>query len=117
MASHPAVIINASSGADDKEQARSGLVEIFRAHEVEASVWLARSGEEVLRLTRRAVLEDCQPVVAGGGDGTINAVASQLVGTNRPLGVLPLGTLNHFAKDLKIPLDLEQAARVCLEGR
>jgi diacylglycerol kinase family enzyme len=45
-------------------------------------------------------------------------VASVLVsdGANVPLGVLPLGTLNHFAKDLGIPLDLEQAARVVLDG-
>src|SRR5918997_389244 len=75
------------------------------------------SGEEIVELARRAVKENCQPIVAGGGDGTINAVASMLVGTDRTLGVLPLGTLNHFAKDLKIPLDLEAAARVCMAGR
>jgi diacylglycerol kinase family enzyme len=56
-------------------------------------------------------------VVAGGGDGTINAVASQVVGTDKALGILPLGTLNHFAKDLKIPQDLEAAARNIVEGR
>jgi diacylglycerol kinase family enzyme len=55
--------------------------------------------------------------VAGGGDGTINAVASEIVGTDRLLGVLPLGTLNHFAKDLKIPLDLEGAASNILDGQ
>lgn len=116
MALHPAVIINASSGADDKEQARAALEEVFRAQGVEAEVWLARSGEEILGLARRAVREDYEPVIAGGGDGTINAVASLLVGTDRALGVLPLGTLNHFAKDLSIPLDLEDAVRVCLAG-
>ncbi|HEY0003953.1 MAG TPA: diacylglycerol kinase family protein [Pyrinomonadaceae bacterium] len=118
MASHPAVIINASSGADDKEQVRATLAEMFGAGERgPAEVWLARSGEEVLDLARRAVREDCQPIVAGGGDGTISAVASLLVGTNRTLGVLPLGTLNHFAKDMNIPLDLEEAVRVSLEGQ
>ena len=48
----------------------------------------------------------------GGGDGTISTVASVLAGTGIPLGVLPLGTLNHFAKDLGIPLDLEGAVQV-----
>ena len=55
-------------------------------------------------------------VVAAGGDGTVSAVASLLVGTDRVLGVLPLGTWNHFARDLGIPADLEGAVRVIREG-
>jgi YegS/Rv2252/BmrU family lipid kinase len=116
-ASHPAVIINASSGTDDKEKARELLADTFASANVEARISLAESGEEIIDLARRAVRDDCQPIIAGGGDGTINAVASVLVDTDRTLGVLPLGTLNHFAKDLHIPLDVEAAARVCLEGR
>lgn len=50
-------------------------------------------------------------IIGGGGDGTINCVATHLVDTDIRLGVLPLGTLNHFAKDLKIPLALEEAVR------
>ncbi|MBV9209487.1 MAG: diacylglycerol kinase family lipid kinase [Acidobacteria bacterium] len=113
----PAVIINASSGTDDKEQALARLEEMFAARGLEARVHLAGSGEEILELSRRAVKEACEPIVAGGGDGTINAVASQLIGTGRTLGVLPLGTLNHFAKDLRIPLTLEEAAETILTGR
>jgi len=55
--------------------------------------------------------------VAGGGDGTINAVASKMVDSGVPFGVLPMGTLNHFAKDLGIPLELESAVRNLAEGR
>ena len=55
-------------------------------------------------------------VVAGGGDGTINAVAAALIDTDAALGVLPLGTLNHFAKDLRIPLDAAGAAAVIAGG-
>jgi diacylglycerol kinase family enzyme len=64
----------------------------------------------------RAVEEGCETLVAGGGDGTINTAASILVGRDTSLGVLPLGTLNHFAKDLGIPLELEAAAQVVLDG-
>lgn len=116
-ASRPAVIINASSGTDDKKQAREILADTFASSGIEARISLAESGEEIIDLARRAVRDKCQPIIAGGGDGTINAVASVVVDTDRTLGVLPLGTLNHFAKDLKIPLDVEAAARVCLEGR
>lgn len=56
-------------------------------------------------------------VLAGGGDGTVNAVASALVGTNGVLGILPLGTRNHFAKDLGLPLSLSGALRVALTGQ
>ncbi len=66
---------------------------------------------------RKAVQGGVQVVAAGGGDGTINAVASVLAGTDVALGVLPLGTLNHFAKDLGIPQSLDEAIRNVAEGR
>ena len=116
MPSQPAIIINAASGTNDKTEARERLREVFDTDGVKARISLAESGAEILDLARRAVRDNCEPVIAGGGDGTINAVASTLIGTQRTLGVLPLGTLNHFAKDLHIPLDLEGAARVCREG-
>jgi diacylglycerol kinase family enzyme len=116
MPSHLKAIINASSGANDKEQIRERLADVFASNGVDARVSIVESGSEVVELARRAMRDGTQRIVAGGGDGTISAVASVLVGTNRTLGILPLGTLNHFAKDLHIPLDLEDAARVCLEG-
>ena len=54
-------------------------------------------------------------IVAGGGDGTVSTVAAALVDTDISLGVLPLGTLNHFAKDLGLPLELD-AAVGCIAG-
>lgn len=116
MAPHLAVIINASSGADDKAAASQRVTEIFASRGLDARISLVKSGSEVVELARRAVRDHAQTIVAGGGDGTINAVASELVGTNSALGVLPLGTLNHFAKDLNIPLDIEAAAHNILEG-
>jgi len=56
-------------------------------------------------------------IVAAGGDGTINAVASALAGADRAMGILPAGTLNHFAKDLGLPLTLEEAARTIAAAR
>lgn len=112
MTSRVAIIINeAAGGTSTTAEMQERIAEAFRTRGREAQLLTARSGEEIVELTRRAVREGADPVVAGGGDGTINAVASVLVETDRTLGVLPLGTLNHFAKDLAIPLDLEGALR------
>ena len=78
---------------------------------------LARDGPEFTALARRAVEERCVAVVAAGGDGTVSAVAGALAGTGVPMGVLPLGTLNHFAKDLNLPLELEAAVATIMTGR
>jgi diacylglycerol kinase family enzyme len=56
-------------------------------------------------------------VVAGGGDGTVSSVASAILGSDAALGILPLGTLNHFAKDVGVPLDLDDAIRAIVGGR
>jgi diacylglycerol kinase family enzyme len=59
--------------------------------------------EAIERALVRARRNDIDAVVIGGGDGSVRTAASVLGGTSVPLGVLPLGTLNHFAKDLAIP--------------
>jgi diacylglycerol kinase family enzyme len=75
----------------------------------ETQVLVTQRGDDIPALAARALAERRQPVVAGGGDGTVNAIAGTLAGTRTPLGILPMGTLNHFAKDLGIPLDLKAA--------
>lgn len=58
------------------------------------------------------------PVVAvGGGDGTLSCAASVLVGTSAALAILPLGTRNHLARQLGVPLDIEGAARLAVDGQ
>ena len=56
-------------------------------------------------------------LIVGGGDGTVSAAAGALAGSGTALGILPLGTLNHFARDIGIPLDLGQAALAIAQGR
>ena len=112
------VIINATAGAGSGDgDAGRAVAEAFAACGVRARVSVARGGGEVTELARRALSNGARAVVAGGGDGTVGSVAGALAGTGRPLGVLPLGTLNHFAKDLRIPLGLAEAARNVCEGR
>jgi diacylglycerol kinase family enzyme len=110
-------ILNCASGSCSGPELREQLSRIFAEIGAAARIHLAPSGAQVSELARRAVQENSQIIVAGGGDGTVNAVASELLGTSIRLGVLPLGTWNHFAKDLRIPQDLDAAARNLITGR
>jgi diacylglycerol kinase family enzyme len=76
----------------------------------------ARSGERDLREQARQAAQACDVVAALGGDGTVNAVAAALAGTPTPMLVLPGGTLNHFARDLGVPLDPAEAAVLVRDG-
>ena len=111
------VIVNAASGSGWNEDALAQLQATFRAAGMEAEVLSANSGEEVRALAQKALAAQPPLVVAGGGDGTISTVASVLQSTGIALGVLPLGTLNHFARDLCIPVDVEAAVRVIAARR
>lgn len=73
-------------------------------------------GHEIAGAVRRALAAGCRVIVAGGGDGTVGCVAGQLVGRDAALGVLPLGTLNHFARDIGIPLEPEAALAAIARG-
>ncbi len=64
----------------------------------------------LIRARELAQAGEIDGVVVGGGDGSVNGAAGILAGTGIPLGVLPLGTLNHFARDLGMPDELEAAA-------
>lgn len=56
-------------------------------------------------------------VVVAGGDGTVSCAAGELAGSDVELALLPLGTLNHLARDLGLPTDLEEAAKVAATGK
>lgn len=70
------------------------------------------AGSRLIDEAQAAIKSDIDVLVVGGGDGTLSTIAGILAGTRIPLGILPLGTLNHFAKDLCIPLDLQRACEV-----
>lgn len=110
------VLLNARSGTRRRDAARDIRRE-FEARGIRASVREFDDGADIAAAARRAVADGAQVVAAGGGDGTVSAVAGALVGSNAALGVLPLGTLNHFAKDMGVPLDLGEAIDAICGGR
>jgi diacylglycerol kinase family enzyme len=109
------VLLNTAAGSREPAVAER-LADAFRSTGCEPVIRLADSSELPVAATQ--VLKEGHPViVAAGGDGTVSTVAATLVGTHCTLGVMPLGTLNHFARDLHIPLDINDAARVIAAGR
>lgn len=94
---------------------KARIASAFAAAGVEATIASIRDVSPEAALARAREM-GADALVAGGGDGTIGSVAGALVGTSMPLGVLPVGTLNHFSKDLGIPTSLEAAVRVIAAG-
>ncbi len=110
------VIVNSSSGPGHEAGIQNILAEAFKAAGADVRISLAQTGSEVIALAQRAARGDAETIVAGGGDGTISSVAAAVIGTNKLLGVLPFGTMNHFAKDLGVPLDLAGAVETIVAG-
>jgi diacylglycerol kinase family enzyme len=112
------VVLNASAGSIAAAEASATVARVREAFEranLEAEI-LAISHESFPAAARRAAASDADVVVLGGGDGTLSAGAGALLGSHKPLGILPLGSLNHFAKDVGVPLDLDQAVATIERG-
>lgn len=100
------VVLNANSGtASTLGLTAEALANQFAAQGLEASV----DADRILPLAQRisaALASDADVIVAAGGDGTVTALASALIDSDRMLAILPLGTANMLARDLGIPLDM-----------
>ena len=84
--------------------------ELFAKHGIIPKILAPRDGSSITTLAKDAMQQDYNIIVAGGGDGTVNAVAAAIVGHSAiKFGILPMGTFNHFARDLGIPTDMEKA--------
>ncbi|MEQ1764314.1 MAG: diacylglycerol kinase family protein [Pyrinomonadaceae bacterium] len=110
------VIVNAGSGSVLGDETAQSLRERFIAFGIKAEVHLANNGKEIVQLSRNAAEGEADLIVAGGGDGTISTIAIEVSAAGKTLGILPLGTLNNFSKDLGIPQNLKAAVRVIAEG-
>jgi diacylglycerol kinase family enzyme len=117
-----AALLNASAGTIEGQAEvaqRDVLESAFRKHgfcailEFLPSADLRAAAERALQ---QVLNRELDAVIVGGGDGSIQTVASVLAGSDVALGILPLGTLNHFAKDLGIPLAVEAAVGVIATG-
>lgn len=110
-------IVNRTAGGMVAGESRRELARLIEGAFAGAAVIFAGSGGDAVQAAKKALGQGSTLVIAGGGDGTISAIASVVAGTPAVLGVLPMGTLNHFAKDLGIPTDLPSAVGALAAGR
>ena len=120
------VVLNPGSGSLGKlgiDPGRERVAAICKANNLAATVAIVPGSgiseriKDELTSSQDGTGRRFDIVVVGGGDGSISAAASVLAGSDIPLGILPLGTLNHFARDLGLPLDLEGAIRLIASGQ
>ena len=113
-----AVVLNAGAGSLlGESDAESTLEELFARHGLRPRIRICEAGTGIDEFVSEVLADGISTIIAGGGDGTVSSVAARLVDTGASLGVLPLGTLNHFAKDLGIPLDRDEAVAAIAGGR
>jgi diacylglycerol kinase family enzyme len=114
---HIPVILNHRAGVRDVGREEE-ILAAFASHGISAEIKnVDADGDGDFRsLVRGCVTDRCPVVVVGGGDGSLHAAAGVLAGTDTALGILPVGTLNHFAKNLAVPLGVEDAVAVIVAG-
>ncbi|GIZ53451.1 diacylglycerol/lipid kinase family protein [Noviherbaspirillum aridicola] len=113
------VILNLGSGSASKQQLREQIEQALSAHAGSWRVIAVKRGSDIARIGAEAVeaaRRNGGIVVAAGGDGTIGTIASLCCGSGVPLGIIPAGTFNYFARELNIPGDAAGAATLLMTG-
>lgn len=116
MARKFVVIINRGSGDKLGGEREKRIRSAFAAmdHPVDMEIIDPRQGIE--RAVSAAMVLRPDVIVAAGGDGTISGIAEILCGSKITLGIIPSGTFNYFARSVNLPLDIDEAVRVLIEG-
>jgi len=103
------IILNPASGKNATEPIRDVISHQFAHSKIDFEIYESKKEDNLGDIVRARLKDGFELVVAVGGDGTVSAVIDGLVGTRIPLGIIPSGTANLLAYDLKIPLSIEDA--------
>lgn len=118
VAARARIIVNPASGSASDATLRE-LRETARwltARGLPSELRLTRQPRHATELAREATAAGLEMVIAAGGDGTVNDVVQALAGHTTALGVLPLGTVNVWAREMGIGLTLSEARETLLRG-
>ena len=112
------LLYNARSGGrrSQRQSDMQSALKILADAGVEASLLLTQSSTDAAEQARKAVLDGCDTVFACGGDGTIHDVLQAMAGTHVALGIVPMGTANALAHDLRLPSEPSEAVRAALRA-
>ncbi|MGH7507038.1 MAG: diacylglycerol/lipid kinase family protein [Longimicrobiales bacterium] len=110
------IIINPAAGQDEPERLKRSLGAAFAARDASFDIAMTEYSGHASELARRAAGEGYRAVAVVGGDGTLAEAATGLAGTNTPLAIIPRGTANQVAQNLRIPIELEHAVDVAVNG-
>lgn len=120
MGKRYAAVLNAGAGTirgRDPQEIAQAVERTFSEHGHEIDVTLAEGHRIRAEIEKRARDPSLEALIVGGGDGTVSTAAALLQGTAMRLGVLPLGTMNLFARSLGVPLEFERALPAVAGGR
>ena len=104
------VVHNPVSGQVEGEVVREQIVRVMEENDIPYEIYETTGKEKLPDVVRKAIERGFAQFIAVGGDGTISGVASGLVNTGIPLVILPSGTVNALARELEIPIGIQQAA-------
>ncbi len=110
---HYLFIVNPISGNKDKTQLVGRIAQLCFKYKKEYSLFYTKGKNDESVILNNIKLLQPDRVIACGGDGTINLVAKLLINSTIPLGIVPAGSANGLAVELKIPADYEQALELC----
>ena len=112
----PIVIMNPTAGRAKPAAIEKNLNREFRKHGISCEIAVTAKAGDGSALARKAAEEGRDVVIAAGGDGTVNEVANGLAGAEVALGIVPIGSVNVLARELKIPLDFRKAVQTIADG-
>jgi len=105
-------IVNPISGAHNKAKMIKDIPKLLDNNKFDISITHTKYCGHAAKIAKNAVDKNMDIVVAVGGDGTVNEIASQLVNTNIALAIVPCGSGNGLARDLKISLHYKKAIQL-----
>jgi diacylglycerol kinase (ATP) len=108
------IILNPASGKNVSEPARDLITRQFIDSKVAFEIYESKKEDDLGGVVLARLKDGFDSVVAAGGDGTVSDVINGLVGTAIPLGIIPAGTANLLAQELKVPLSLEDAVALII---